>query len=40
MKTSNPIKKEIPKVDKQPSLRDSLKVLAEFFNGVVIELED
>ena len=40
MKNLNPIKKEIPKVDKQPSLQDSLKVLAEFFNGVVIELED
>ena len=40
MKTSNPIKKEIPKEDKQLSLQDSLKVLAEFFNGVVIELED
>ena len=40
MKTSNPIKKEIPKEDKHLSLQDSLKVLAEFFNGVVIELED
>ena len=40
MKNLNPIKKEIPNVDRRVSLQDSLMELAEFFNGLVIKLED
>ena len=40
MKNFNPIKKDNPKEDRKVSLQDSLKELAEFFNGVVIKLND
>ncbi len=36
----NPIKKKLPKVDRKVSFKDPSKLLAEFFNGVVIELEE
>ena len=36
----NPIKKKLSKVDRKISIRDSSKLLAEFFNGVVIKLEE
>ena len=40
MKNLNPIKKKILKVDRKVSLRDSSEKLAEFFNGVIIKLDD
>ena len=36
----NPIKKKISKVDRKISIQDSSKLLAEFFNGVVIEPDE
>ena len=36
----NPIKKKLSKVDRKISFEDSSKLLAEFFNGVVIELDE
>ena len=36
----NPIKKKLLKVDRKISIQDSSKLLAEFFNGVVIELDE
>ena len=40
MTNFNPIKKKLSKVDKKISIQDSSKLLAEFFNGVVIELDE
>ena len=40
MTNLNPIKKKLSKVDKRLSIQDSSKLLAEFFNGVVIELDE
>ena len=40
MTSLNPIKKKLIKVDRKISIQDSSKLLAEFFNGVVIELEE
>ena len=37
MKNINPIKNKISKEDRKVSVNDSLKLLAEFFNGVVIQ---
>ena len=37
MKNLNPIKKEISKDTRKISVNDPSKLLAEFFNGVVIE---
>ena len=34
----NPIKKKLSKIDRKVSVLESSKLLAEFFNGVVIEL--
>jgi len=34
----NPIKKKLSKLDRRISVQDPSKLLAEFFNGVVIEL--
>ena len=34
------IKKKLSKVDRKISMQDSSKLLAEFFNGVVIELDE
>ena len=35
----NPIKKKISKKNRKVSVPDSSKLLAEFFNGVVIRLD-
>ena len=40
MTTLNPIKKKLSKANRKISIQDSSKLLAEFFNGVVIELEE
>ena len=40
MNNLNPIKKKLLKVDRKVSVQDSSKLLAEFFNGVVIELDE
>ncbi len=36
----NPIKKKLAKADRKTSIKDPSKLLAEFFNGVVIELDE
>ena len=40
MTNLNPIKKKLSKVDRKLSIQDSSKLLAEFFNGDVIELHE
>ena len=40
MKNLNPIKKKISKRDQEVSVRDSSKLLADFFNGMVINLNE
>ena len=40
MKNLNPIKKKLSKEDRKISVQDSSKLLAEFFYGVVIELDE
>ena len=40
MTNLNPIKKKLTKVDRKISIQESSKLLAEFFNGVVIELDE
>ena len=40
MKNLNPIKKKISKRDREVSVRDSSKLLADFFDGMVINLND
>ena len=37
MKISNPICKKLSKQKRRITIKDSSKLLAEFFNGVVIE---
>lgn len=39
MKNFKRIKKKLPKEDIKVSLQDSSKLLAEFFKGVIIELD-
>ena len=39
MKNLNPIKKKLSEKDRKLSVKDPPKLLAEFFNGVVIELD-
>ena len=39
MKKVNLIKKKLSKEDRKISFQDPSKLLAEFFNGVVIELD-
>ena len=39
MKNLNPIKKNLSEEDSKISIKDPSKLLAEFFNGVVIELD-
>ena len=39
MKNLNLIKKNLPEEDRKISVKDPSKLLAEFFNGVVIELD-
>ena len=36
----NPINKKLSKVDRKLSVQEPSKLLAEFFNGVVIELDE
>ena len=40
MKNLNPIKKKLPEEDRKISFSDPSKLLAEFFNGVVIKLDE
>ena len=40
MTNLNPIKNKIAKDNRKISVQDSSKLLAEFFNGVVIELDE
>ncbi len=40
MTNLNPIKKKLPKIDRKVSVKDPSKLLAEFFNGVVIEIHE
>ena len=39
MKNLNPIKNKLSEEDGKISIKDPSKLLAEFFNGVVIELD-
>ena len=36
----NPIKKKLAKENRKVSVQDPSKLLAEFFNGIVIELDE
>ena len=36
----NPIKKKLSKKNRKVSIQDPLKLLAEFFSGVVIKLDE
>ena len=40
MTNLNPIKKKLSKVDRKISINDPSKLLADFFNGVVIKLDE
>ena len=40
MTNLKPIKKKLSTLDKKVSVQDPSKLLAEFFNGVVIELDE
>tara|TARA_X000000950_G_scaffold166641_1_gene203506 strand:- start:382 stop:522 length:141 start_codon:yes stop_codon:yes gene_type:complete len=40
MKNLNLIKKKLPKEDRKISIQDPSKLLAEFYNNVVIELNE
>ena len=40
MTNLNPIKKKLSKLDKKISIQEPSKLLAEFFNGVVIEIDE
>ena len=40
MKNLNPIKKKLSKEDRKIPVHEPSKLLAEFFNGVVIELNE
>ena len=40
MTNLNPIKKKIVKDNRKVSVQDPSKLLAEFFNGVVIKLDE
>ena len=40
MKNLNLIKKKLSKEDRKISIQDLSKLLAEFFNGVVIKLDE
>ena len=40
MTNLNPIKKKLSKVDRKVSVQEPSKLLAEFFYGVVIELDE
>ena len=40
MTNLNPIKKKLSKQDRKITIQDPSKLLADFFNGVVIELDE
>ena len=40
MKKLNPIKKRLSKEDREISVQDPSKTLAEFFNGVLIKVDE
>ncbi len=40
MTNFNPIHKKLSKKDKKVSFQEPSKLLAEFFNGVVVELDE
>ena len=40
MTNLNPIKKKLAKEDRKISVQDPSKLLAEFFNGVIINLNE
>ena len=40
MSNLNPIKKKLSKADRKVSIQDPSKLLAEFFSGDVIELDE
>ena len=40
MKKLNPIKKKLSEEDRKISVKDPSKLLAEFFNGVAIKLDE
>ena len=40
MTNLNPIKKRLTKKDRKVSVQEPSKLLAEFFNGVVIKLDE
>ena len=40
MTNLNPIKKKLSKEDRKVSVQDPSRLLAEFFNGVVVELDE
>ena len=40
MTNLNPINKKLSKVDRKLSVQEPSKLLAEFFNGIVIELDE
>ncbi len=40
MTNLNPIKKKLSKQDRKITIKDPSKLLADFFNGVVIELDE
>ena len=40
MTNLNPINKKLSKIDRKLSVQELSKLLAEFFNGVVIELDE
>ena len=40
MSNLKPIKKKLSKEDRKISFQDTSKLLADFFNGVVIELDE
>ena len=40
MTNLNPIKKKLSKLDKKISIQEPSELLSEFFNGVVIELDE
>mgnify|MGYP001243537574 FL=1 len=40
MKNLNPVKKKLSKEDKKIYFQDPSKLLAEFFNGTVIDLDE
>ena len=40
MTNLNPIKKRLSKENRKITIQDTSKLIAEFFNGVVIELDE